>query len=332
VGNEGLVVLQNQPPLGAELAQDLIVLRHQIDKMELLFSRLAARFAATDHWEEEGSVSAIDWIRHQCHMNEGPAADRVAVGRRMWELQASAQAMSEGEIGFSHLTTLVRTAEASGERFDESKLLKAARESSPGKFFHVCRHYRHSVDKERYAKEQANEAEGRSFRMSQTQEGGYVVGGWLDSIGGAALRNALEPLAQKSGEHDDRELDQRLGDALVELATLQTQTNLNVTSSLETLLGLCGAPAAEMDFSLPVSSTTVERLACDSGLTRILLGSESQVIDVGRSRRSSRARPARRWRLETGTASGRAATGRPSGAPPTTWCTGSRVGPPTWTT
>ncbi|MGH3847762.1 MAG: HNH endonuclease signature motif containing protein, partial [Pseudonocardiaceae bacterium] len=62
-------------------------------------------------------------------------------------------------------------------------------------------------------------------------------------------------------------------------------TNLNVTSSLETLLGLDGAPAAEMDFSLPISSTTVERLACDSRVTRLLLGSESQVIDVGRSRR-----------------------------------------------
>ena len=76
-----------------------------------------------------------------------------------------------------------------------------------------------------------------------------------------------------------------MGDALVELATTRTQTNINVTTSLETLLGLTGAPAAEMDFSLPISSTTVERLACDGALTRILLGSESQVIDVGRSKR-----------------------------------------------
>jgi len=285
MGNEALVVLQNQPPPGPELAQDLMVLRHQIDKLELLFSRLAARFAATDFWDEAGSVSAIDWLRHNCHMNEGPAADRVAVGRRMWELEPSLRAFYGGEIGFAHLTTLVRTADAVGERFDESKLLKEAKENSPGKFFHICRHYRHSVDKERYAQEQAEQVEERVFRMSQTQEGWYLIGGCLDSIGGAALRNALQPLAQKSGEHDDRSLDRRMGDALVELAAGQTQTNLNVTSSLETLLGLSGAPAAEMDYSLPVSSTTVERLACDGALTRILLGAESQVIDVGRSRR-----------------------------------------------
>ncbi|HEY3194224.1 MAG TPA: HNH endonuclease signature motif containing protein, partial [Candidatus Dormibacteraeota bacterium] len=61
---------------------------------------------------------------------------------------------------------------------------------------------------------------------------------------------------------------------------------LQVTTSLETLLGLSGAPAAEMDFSLPISSKTVERLACDCSVTRILLGSDSMVIDVGRSKRT----------------------------------------------
>jgi hypothetical protein len=214
------------------------------------------------------------------------AWDRICVGQRLEQMPESEQAVYDSDIGYAHLKVMARTADAVGiKAFDESKLLPLARENSPGKFYYKALHYRHSVDKERYAREQANEAEQRSFRMSQNQEGWYLLSGCLDSIGGAALRNALEPLAKRSGEHDDRELERRLGDALVELATLQTQTNLNVTSSLETLLGLSGAPAAEMDFSLPVSSTTVERLACDSSLTRLLLGSESQVIDVGRSRR-----------------------------------------------
>jgi hypothetical protein len=48
---------------------------------------------------------------------------------------------------------------------------------------------------------------------------------------------------------------------------------------------MAGAPAAEMEFSLPISAQMVERLACDCTVTRILLGSDSAVIDVGRSRR-----------------------------------------------
>jgi hypothetical protein len=47
---------------------------------------------------------------------------------------------------------------------------------------------------------------------------------------------------------------------------------------------LIGAPGADMEFSLPISSKTVERWACDCSVTRILM-QDSLVIDVGRSRR-----------------------------------------------
>ena len=98
----------------------------------------------------------------------------------------------------------------------------------------------------------------------------------------------------KTGDHDVRDLERRQADALVELASGGgSQARIQVTSSVETLLRLAGAPAAEMEFSLPVSSTTVERLACDSSIARVLLDSESTVIDVGRSKRVV-SEPARR--------------------------------------
>jgi hypothetical protein len=40
-----------------------------------------------------------------------------------------------------------------------------------------------------------------------------------------------------------------------------------------------------MELSQPISSKTVERLACDSSIARVLLDSESVVIEVGRSKR-----------------------------------------------
>ena len=94
-------------------------------------------------------------------------------------------------------------------------------------------------------------------------DGSLLISGILDPIGGATLRTALEPLARKLGEHDHREREQRLADALVELATGNQPAQIQVTSSVETLLGLVGAPAGEMEFSLPISSKTVERMACD---------------------------------------------------------------------
>jgi hypothetical protein len=65
------------------------------------------------------------------------------------------------------------------------------------------------------------------------------------------------------------------------------RTHLQVTVPLETMLGLPGAPGADMELSpLPISAKTVERLACDASVTRIVLDSQSMVIDVGRAKRT----------------------------------------------
>jgi Domain of unknown function (DUF222)/HNH endonuclease len=269
-----------------ERRERLIRQRHVIDLMELSFSQEAAAFAATNDYELEGSVSPIDWIRFNCHMTSSAAADRVAVGERLAELGRTVEALAYGQVGFAHLTVMARTADAIGGSFDESALLEKARENSPGKFHHICRHYRHAADPKGYAAEQAEQVENRRLSLSTWDDGSLVLNGVLDAVGGAALRTALEPLARKSGAHDDRNRERRLADALVELASGGEQrAQIQVTSSLETLLGVVGAPAAEMEFSLPVSSKTIERLACDSSITRVLLDSESTVIDVGRAKR-----------------------------------------------
>ena len=99
------------------------------------------------------------------------------------------------------------------------------------------------------------------------------------------MRSVLEPLAQPSGAHDDRNREQRLADALVERVSGGRPANIQVTATIETLKGLAGAAAGEMEFSLPLSSTSVQRMACDCSVTRVLLSQESVTIDVGRSKR-----------------------------------------------
>ena len=153
-------------------------------------------------------------------------------------------------------------------------------------------HARHQADPDGFVDEEKQGVEARSLTLTNTDEGVVLVNGILDKVGGAALRTALESLARRAGKDDDRLRDRRLADALVDLSmhALDTglvpqRTHMQVTTSLETLLGLCGAPAAEMEFSLPISAKAVERLACDCSVTRILLGSDSMVIDVGRAKR-----------------------------------------------
>ena len=271
---------------GEELRARMMRKRTAIDLMELSFAEDAAVFAATDEYDELGFVSAIDWIRFNCHMTSGAAAASVAVGTTMDRLPRSVEAVSQGEIGLAHVTVMARTAEALKDRFDERPLIEYAREHTPGKFHFYCQHARHAADADGYAEGEADQVQNRRLALNNWIDCTMVLSGVLDAFGGAALRAALEPLAQRSGEHDHRQRGQRLADALVELATGgQGRASIQVTSSVETLLGLAGAPAADAEFSLPISSKIVERLACDSNLTRVLLDSESAVIDVGRAKR-----------------------------------------------
>jgi hypothetical protein len=268
------------------LRERLIQRRLVIDLQEVAFAREAAEFAASDAWDEDGSVSAGDWMRFNCHMTAGAAANAIAVGESLERLPESHQAVVDGEIGFAHLAVMARTAEALGERFNEKLLVEKAKENSPGKFFYICHHARHAADPKTYAAGQAEQVQQRRLKLSTWMDGSLLISGQLDPIGGAAVLTAFAPLARRSGAHDDRDQEQRNADALVELASGGgSQAQIQVTSSLETLLGLAGAPAAEMEHSLPVSSKTIERLACDSSIARVLLNSESLVIDVGRSKR-----------------------------------------------
>src|SRR5258708_4285031 len=231
-------------------------------------------------------------MRFNGHVTRGAGANSIAVGEALNRMPQSIKAVTEGEIGYAHMKVMARTAEALGDRFDENALIQKARDNSPGKFHYICTHYRHAADPKGYAEEQAELVQNRRLKLSAWMDGTVLVSGQFDSEGGAVLLTALKPLARKSGAHDDRDLEQRMADAAVELATHSLdaglipqrgsqRTHLMVTATLETLQGLPGAAAADMELSLPISSKTVERLACDASITRIILGSDSMGIDVG---------------------------------------------------
>src|SRR5437868_962950 len=111
---------------GEELRARMMRKRTAIDLMELSFAEDAAVFAATDEYDELGFVSAIDWIRFNCHMTSGAAAASVGVGTTRDRVARSVEAVSQGESGLAHVTVMARTAEALKDRFDERPLSEYA--------------------------------------------------------------------------------------------------------------------------------------------------------------------------------------------------------------
>ncbi|HKW59038.1 MAG TPA: DUF222 domain-containing protein [Candidatus Dormibacteraeota bacterium] len=275
------------PQTRDEIEFELLRVRGEIEIRELYFSRLAAALRALDLDDEgEQEQSTVDWLRHNCRLTQPVAVDRVRIGEKLAVMPATENCLYTGEVGIQHLAVMARTAAAIGEGFDESKLLPLAKKHSPGRFHHESLHYRHSLKPKEVAAEQAHLAENRSLSLSTAEDGCLLLNGVLDPVAGAEVRTALEALARPLGKDDHRVREKRLADALHEALTRggNVKVQMQVTSSVETLLGLLGAPGAENEFSLPISSRTVERWACDCSLTRVLM-QDSVVVDVGRSQR-----------------------------------------------
>ncbi len=217
-------------------------------------------------------------------MGGGQVSDRVTVGQELPRLGAAVHAMAGCRVGFGHLVLLARTQRVAGEA-SLDRLLERAQEVSVGRFRLICEHARHAADLEGVAREQKEQSQAQRLSILMGEDGTTYLRGRLDRVGGAALRGALAPWARKLGRDDERPREQRLAEALVELASGNRPAQVSVTVSLETLLGLRGVPGGELDHGLPIAQPTVERLACDSTVRRVVLDGSSIVIDAGRARR-----------------------------------------------
>src|SRR5438874_2172490 len=164
----------------------------------------------------------------------------------------------------------------------------------------------------------------------------YKLDALLDPPGAAALRAAIDSLNQPLGEDDVRSPKQRRADALVEIVhhaldrgTLPRRNgvrpHINVNTSIEALTAELGAAftsplagevgaqrragASELDNGMPISSQTVQRLACDGTLCRVLKA-DSVVVDVGRATRAVSPAQWRALKLGIAPARRRGVTGR----------------------
>jgi hypothetical protein len=119
----------------------------------------------------------------------------------------------------------------------------------------------------------------------------------LDPVGKEVLEAMLGPLSapKPSDEGPDlRGSDRRRGEALIEIcrraaaaggaAPVTTKASLFVTVDFEDLKNRVGAGVCELTGQL-LAPETIRQIACDATIIPVVLGSCSEVLDVGRARR-----------------------------------------------
>src|SRR6202171_3985595 len=271
--------------------------RAVIDALDGDFSSVARDAQKAGEHLIAGIVTAASWIARTCGMSITSAADRVCVGTQLESLPRVAAALGSGEISFQSAYQLCHLRDKLGlkaELFDEDEMLGYAREYSVSELRKLCRLARHVADPDGFFKEEEQNFLMRHFHISQMSDGMFAVDGVLDPVAGAALQTAVDVLAKPKGPEDEPTARQRRADAVGELAmhamergTLprrhSVKPHINLTMTLEALKGELGVPPADLDLSLPISTRTAERIACDCTMSRIVFA-DSMVIDVGRAK------------------------------------------------
>ena len=266
---------------GESLGQGLVQIRESgIDPLEAVFAGGVRRFDKSGEYKADGAVSVIDWLRWKCKLSGGAAAERVEIAHQLEKLPKTEAAFATGTLGYQHVAVIAQAARhvgAAAVRHEETNLLHAAQTMDPGQFTAVAKNFEHRVDAQGALLE-ANRAHARRYlHLGEPQDGMVRIDGLLDAEGGATVRTALQAF-MKPVKDDERSHGQRQHDALIELCWQRAggkrdgagpRPQLIIRASLDTLAGLAGAPAGELEGGGTVPAATVQRYACDTAIVRI---------------------------------------------------------------
>ena len=279
------------------LSEEIISLRAEIDRLEAQFARLV--FAGHQRWigSADGSPSTPAWLRHRTGMREGDARAAIEAGEVCEVLPATARAWRDGEITGGAARTIIG-ARVEGHdaklRAVEPVLLDMAREGATRELQRTCAHFRHCA--------QADGTEPRDhdgLSISTTYAGRTMINGNLSSTAAETVVNALHALTDPPSDDDRRTPTRRRADAMVRMAEIalahlkgsdpggpvRARPSVSVVVDWQTLTR---SALGRMDgaFTGIFHRSDVERLLCDSFVTRVVTGPRGLAIDVGRARRS----------------------------------------------
>jgi hypothetical protein len=274
---------------GSELGDVVIQCRQAINMLEGHSAEATRRFETSGAYKADGALGIVPWLKDKTKLSGGDAFEHAQVARHLMELPRTEQALARGEIGYEHAVAIARSVENVGTaaiRKAEADLLMAAETMDAGRFVGVVKNIEHRIDGEAALAEANRAYQRRYLSISEPINGLARIEGQLVPEAAATIRTAMEPFL-KPRKGDERDPGQRAHDALVEACRVggaqksgtAPRPQLIIKCDLDTLAGIDGAPAGELQWGGRIPAETVRRLACDSAITRITgLGELEQEI------------------------------------------------------
>lgn len=305
-----IMALQDQPLWtmnDAETRDALIELTRLVAQAEALELRVAAHADRTEVGRASGATSAAVWWSNETHQVQAGAASKMKLAKTLDQHDHIRQALEAGEILLDQARVIIVAVDRLPGDIDP-EIRAQARDRLLGAAAHfdakalrimgkrildvVAPEVGEAQEARQLAEEEERAAEAARLTMHDDGEGRtygrFTLPTWQADI----LRKHIQALA--SAKTGGMGLTPHgMGGAFGELITRYptdrvpqaggVSATVLVTMTLETLLG--GLKAAQLDTGTRISPGLARRLACQAGVIPVVLGGNSQPLDVGRRRR-----------------------------------------------
>lgn len=300
------------PENNHELGDEITRLAGHINAAQYRFLKLLAALIERGAWSDgNGIKSPAHWLNYYCGISLGPAREKIRVAQCLASLPLIDAAFSRGEISYSKVRALTRSATAENEHY----LLEIAR-------FGTASHVEKLVRKHQAVKRMESDDQDKTpefacyydddgmlvFRGRLRPEDGALFMQAMQTMMDARQSNAFQQKTEAGGEAENVSAETSLpetqmggtekrADALVQMAEQvltgdgERQTTLNGADKYQVMVHVRADMAdGHADCHLQdgplLSASTLQRLACDAGLLTVLEDNDGHVLNVGRKTRT----------------------------------------------
>jgi len=240
------------------------------------------------------------WLRSRCRWTALMATRLTHQARSLSRMPATRGLARSGQIPPDSLQVLTSAERRLDDRYTshEGILADAATYLTVRELRQAVDHFEQTVARDEVIAAAHEHQRSSYVHMSHTLEGMWRIDGWLDPERGAIVNEALNAHIHPTllDTSDRRTMSQRRAEALFDVCRftldhdddLRTaggeRPHISVTVDYKMLTERTGSLPLIGD--TPVDPETILKMACDSGIVRIITDGDSMPLDVGRRTRS----------------------------------------------
>jgi hypothetical protein len=288
-----------------ELEASIPAIQRRIDALTTHLALRGAEYDRRGLARDRYVLNTAQWLAHTCRITKTQASAVLRTGRALERMPDVSEKAMTGTITTGGVRKLTAAHNRHPQAFGvhEVVLADAATYLTPKDLSRAISHWEQQVAYPDAVAEVVSKR--RRLSINQTWDGMWSVSGELDPETGHTVASALKARIEPSNldDTDDRTHSQRMADALADIChhTLThsdtsptsggVKPHVTVTVDYETLVARVRDPnkpqnpLPELD-GQPINPEVVRRFACDATIIPMVLGSDSEVLDVGRANRT----------------------------------------------